>query len=542
MNQLENLEIKTINHLGIIAGIIDEIGIVEIINEQLGTHREEIVSPGIMIKATILNGLGFVSQPLYLFPKFFEDKATEYLLGKGILPQNLNDDRIGRVMDKCYSYGNSKLFLLIALAAAKKYKINLDYSHLDSSSFSVHGEYKNALPLLNKSSKEKNNQVKDIKEIPIKITHGYSRDHRPDLKQFILNMIVSGDGDVPIFIETGSGNQSDKKVFGEIAKKYKKQLEFETTIVSDSALYSKDNLNLMKEIPWVTRVPLSIKEAQELVSNLAEEKLIESGISGYRYQEIESNYSGIKQRWLVVESQKRKKSDLKKLEEKIPKEHQVISRKLSQLSAKKFTSELEANLRLEQLTSKLKYHRILEIAITEKIDKQQKINYQITGIIKPDTDKIVTLKRKAGRFVIATNKLDVESFSSDDILRKYKEQQAPERGFAFLKDPLFFADSVFLKTPQRIETMAMIMGLCLLVYSLGQRVIRSALRTAKTGLKNQLGKLTQRPTLRWIFQCFQGIHLVRFQGITQIANLTDERQLTLKFFPKFVQKYYILSG
>lgn len=542
MNQLENLEIKTINHLGIIAGIIDEIGIVEIINEQLGTHREEIVSPGIMIKATILNGLGFVSQPLYLFPKFFEDKATEYLLGKGILPQNLNDDRIGRVMDKCYSYGNSKLFLLIALAAAKKYKINLDYSHLDSSSFSVHGEYKNALPLLNKSSKEKNNQVKDIKEIPIKITHGYSRDHRPDLKQFILNMIVSGDGDVPIFIETGSGNQSDKKVFGEIAKKYKKQLEFETTIVSDSALYSKNNLNLMKEIPWVTRVPLSIKEAQELVSNLAEEKLIESGISGYRYQEIESNYSGIKQRWLVVESQKRKKSDLKKLEEKIPKEHQVISRKLSQLSAKKFTSELEANLRLEQLTSKLKYHRILEIAITEKIDKQQKINYQITGIIKPDTDKIVTLKRKAGRFVIATNKLDVESFSSDDILRKYKEQQAPERGFAFLKDPLFFADSVFLKTPQRIETMAMIMGLCLLVYSLGQRVIRSALRTAKTGLKNQLGKLTQRPTLRWIFQCFQGIHLVRFQGITQIANLTDERQLTLKFFPKFVQKYYILSG
>ncbi len=542
MNQLKNLEIKTINHLGIIAGIIDEIGIVEIINEQLGTHPEEIVSPGIVIKATILNGLGFVSQPLYLFPKFFEDKATEHLLGKGILPQHLNDDRIGRVMDKCYSYGNSELFLLIALAAAKKYQINLDYSHLDSSSFSVHGEYKNSLPLLNKPSKEKNNQVEALKEIPIKITHGYSRDHRPDLKQFILNMIVSVDGDVPIFIETGSGNQSDKKVFGEIAKKYKKQLEFETTIVSDSALYSEDNLKLMKGISWVTRVPLSIKEAQELVSNLAEDKLKESGISGYRYQEIKSNYAGIKQRWLVVESQKRKESDLKKLEEKIPKEHQVISRKLSQLSAKKFTSELEANLLLKQLTSKLKYHRISEITITEKIDKQQKINYQITGVIKPDTDKIVTLKRKAGRFVIATNKLDVDSFSSDDILRKYKEQQAPERGFAFLKDPLFFADSVFLKTPQRIETMAMIMGLCLLVYSLGQRAIRSALQTSKTGLKNQLGKLTERPTLRWIFQGFQGIHLVRFQGITQIANLTDERQFTLKFFPEFVRKYYILSG
>ena len=143
---LDNIEIKNLNHLGIIAGIIDEIGIVEIVDEQLGTDLKEIVSPGIIIKAIILNGLGFVARPLYLFPQFFEDKATEHLLGKGILPQNLNDDKIGRVMDKCYSYGISELFLLIALAAAKKYQINLDYSHLDSSSFSVHGEYKKLLP------------------------------------------------------------------------------------------------------------------------------------------------------------------------------------------------------------------------------------------------------------------------------------------------------------------------------------------------------------------------------------------------------------
>ena len=102
MNQLENLEIKNLNHLGIIAGIIDEIGIVELINEQLGTDKNEIVSSGIMLKAIILNGLGFVSRPLYLFPQFFEDKAIEHLLGEGIAPENLNDDKIGRVMDKCY--------------------------------------------------------------------------------------------------------------------------------------------------------------------------------------------------------------------------------------------------------------------------------------------------------------------------------------------------------------------------------------------------------------------------------------------------------
>lgn len=144
--------------------------------------------------------------------------------------------------------------------------------------------------------------------------------------------------------------------------------------------------------------------------------------------------------------------------------------------------------------------------------------------------------------VLATNRLDYSSLNSADILRKYKEQQAPERGFAFLKDPLFFADSVFLKSPQRVATMAMLMGLCLLVYSLGQRQLRLKLSEENAGLKDQLGKLTDRPTLRWIFQTFQGIHLVFIQGVKQIVNLTHERKFTLRFFPQSCQNYYMLSG
>ena len=128
---LTGIEIKNINHLGIVAGIIDELEIVDIINKQLGIDEQEIVNSGEIVKAIILNGLGFVSQPLYLFPQFFADKATEHLLGKGIKPEHLNDYKIGRVMDKLYNYGLSELFMLIALSGAKKYNINLDFSHLD---------------------------------------------------------------------------------------------------------------------------------------------------------------------------------------------------------------------------------------------------------------------------------------------------------------------------------------------------------------------------------------------------------------------------
>ncbi len=90
--------------------------------------------------------------------------------------------------------------------------------------------------------------------------------------------------------------------------------------------------------------------------------------------------------------------------------------------------------------------------------------------------------------------------------------------------------------------MAMLMGLSLLVYTLGQRQLRANLKQHNTGVKNQLGKITDRPTLRWIFQCFQGIHLVILNGVKQIVNLTDARLQILNYFSKDCQKYYFLSG
>lgn len=80
MSSPEDIQVQTINHLGLIAGIIDEIGIEKIINDALGVDKREIVTPGQIVKAIILNGLGFISRPLYLFPQFFEDKATEHLI------------------------------------------------------------------------------------------------------------------------------------------------------------------------------------------------------------------------------------------------------------------------------------------------------------------------------------------------------------------------------------------------------------------------------------------------------------------------------
>lgn len=142
----QEIEIQNIDHLGIVAGIIDSIGIVEIINELIGVEKDEKVNAGQVVKAMIINGLGFVSKPLYMFPEYFETIACEHLIGTGVKPEYLNDDKLGRVMDKLFIKGLDTIFFIIAVKAAKKFGVSLSTSHLDSSSMHVHGQYNTSLP------------------------------------------------------------------------------------------------------------------------------------------------------------------------------------------------------------------------------------------------------------------------------------------------------------------------------------------------------------------------------------------------------------
>jgi transposase len=542
----KEIEIQNIDHLGIVAGIIDAIGLVETINELIPSEKGEKVSAGQTVKAMILNGLGFVSRPLYMFPQFFESIACEHLIGAGVKPEYLNDDKLGRVMDKLFIKGLDTTFLTITLKAARKFNVSLSSSHLDSSSMHVHGEYNSSLPSVIfenqqavKSQESEELVVKSPQEI--KLTYGYSRDHRPDLKQFIIELICTGDGDIPIFLKLASGNQADSSCFGQIALDYQKQIKVDSLIVADCALYTESNLKLMSELRWLCRVPLSIKSAQILISTLPASELIASKLSGYRWAEKIITYAGIEQRWLVVESAARKESDLGKLSQKIGKAEAQAVKDVNKLAKDKFACEADAIKALSKLAKSFKYHQIEQYQVTEITDNQPEKIYQIAATVCRNENKINTEIQIAGRFIIATNVLDSRLLSNDEMLSEYKAQQSCERGFGFLKDPLFFADSIFLKSPERIESLGMIMGLCLLVYTLAQRQIRAALRASQSTIKNQLGKSTDRPTLRWIFQCFQSIHLVSFHQETQVSNWTQSRDFLLNLLPDDCRPYYKLT-
>ena len=205
-------------------------------------------------------------------------------------------------------------------------------------------------------------------------------------------------------------------------------------------------------------------------------------------------------------------------------------------------------------------------------DEVSHYTYQIQSTLCENQIVIANHLNQTGRLILATNLLDEEQnsiafappepyqekWTEDLILKEYKGQQSTERGFRFIKDPLLswkgaplgetprphfplFVSRVFLKSTKRIMALAMIMTLALMVYSLGQRQLRRALEQADSTLPNQKGKPTARPTLRWIFQCFQSVHLVFIDGIKSRIQLTSRQILILQFLGSSSQQYYFLS-
>ncbi|CDN17249.1 hypothetical protein RintRC_5965 [Richelia intracellularis] len=156
-------------------------------------------------------------------------------------------------------------------------------------------------------------------------------------------------------------------------------------------------------------------------------------------------------------------------------------------------------------------------------DSQPTLISHIQAEILPKETAITIATEQAGRLILSTNVLDANKLRNEDVLLEYKAQQSTEGGFRFLKDPLFFTSTVFLNSRKTVAALAMVMGLCLVVYSLGQRALRQSLKRGSQTIQNQLGKPTATPTLRWAFQCFMSIDLLTFPSFKQISNLSQQR-------------------
>ena len=387
------------------------------------------------------------------------------------------------------------------------------------------------------------------------ITFGHSKDYRPDLKQFMISLMCSQDGDVPLLAQTIASNTSDKTHFKETLSNLKTQIQsssHRSYFVADSALYTADTLaEISNQMKWITHVPEKIKAASEVIRSIDKADMEELS-EGYKGIELCSTYGKISQRWLLIYSEQAYSREEKTLERQVKKEFQLKTKELKKFSSKTFDCEFDARTALYNLEKSFKHHRLGEIIVKEqrvksgrgrpKKDDPVVIKYSLETKLEEDGEKIALSLQKKGKFIIATNELDDKLLSNRELLDNYKGQQSVERGFRFLKDPLFMTSSVFLKTQERIVALGMVMCLCLLVYSLTQRYFRQKLDEFDSSVPNQLGKPTRIPTMRWVFQIFEGVHLLlkRTQdGIHEIIlNIDPLRRHILQVLGPSFQKLY----
>ena len=155
-------------------------------------------------------------------------------------------------------------------------------------------------------------------------------------------------------------------------------------------------------------------------------------------------------------------------------------------------------------------------------------NYFVEMTIERNEEAIILAKEEQSFFVIVTN--DIESdWTAAQLLSDYKSQQRVERGFRFLKDPQFFADSFFLKTPERIEALLMVMVTSLFVYSSTEYIIRDKLKKQNKTLPNQTNKEVQNPTVRWIYSMFSNVgRYISSDNESFCVGLTDFQQRTIE--------------
>lgn len=269
----------SIGHLGIVAGAFDALGIAKVIDRAIPKTCRHHLTHGEIVKAMALNGLGFVERCLYLYPEFLSEIAVDRLLGDGVIPAHLNDDVLGRTLDAIAAYGPTELFNAIVAECLLTSDYGTHCLYVDTTAFSVSGDY----------DTECDSRI-------MTITYGHPKDGRWDLKQFVLGMATDQHG-IPLFLQTFSGNTSDKKTLLSIITQLTDTLQHPGTVyhIADAAFYTADNLaTLGTHTFWISRVPATLKEVKELMT--ADLPFRPCADDRYQYAERVTEYAGIPQR------------------------------------------------------------------------------------------------------------------------------------------------------------------------------------------------------------------------------------------------------
>ena len=559
--------ILSTDHYGLVVSTCRHLGIEEFIDNRLPKlSNNQKLSNGQLFVSMLVNAMSYVSKPMYLSPTFFRNVDVKTLFGENFDVSYLNDDAFGRLLDGLFQADVSNLFVELSLSCMKKLKqdvqciqdvsnlfVELSLScmkklkqdvqciHMDSTSFHLHGEKycddsfgERYLININNDGNESS-----LNKEPITPARGYSRDAHPELLQVMLQMITDEHG-MPIYMKPQDGNTNDNTGFQAslaLVKSLKDAINFRY-LVADAALFTEPNLKDMAEkgILYITRAPNRLTEVRGLISSVISNnmELIDDEYSG---KLTDFEYKGVKLKALCVYSQQARKRAEKSVEAKVNKDIAELEKKLDKHGHKAFSCEPDALKATNEIIKKFKFVKVKELNVTkEPVYRKGRraadaepigYNHFVQLTVERNEEIIAEEKNEKAVFVIVTN--DTENdWKAAELLKNYKSQQRVERGFRFLKDPQFFMDSFFLKKPERIEALLMIMVTSLFVYSATEYIIRTKLKKESKTLPNQVNKEVQNPTVRWIYSMFTNVGRMVTEDKSIYVGLTDFQRRTVE--------------
>ena len=534
-----NLQASDVRFLPVVSAYVKQIGLVDEVNRLCPSDAE--VSTGHVVMALILDTLSGRS-PLYRLERSFKGMDLELLLGRDIASAKLNDDAVGRVLDRVWEASTSKILTAVALRAVKMFSLDTSHVHHDTTSVTVYGDY----DLYDDPNHGE----------PFVITYGFSKDHRPDLKQLVHSLLCVDHG-IPIWSKCENGNESDntinKNLLGRVVEKMRELGQENPLYVADSALVTEDNLALMsdqdKGCRFVSRLPATYSECEAAIVRAVEADAWEDlGILAadesysrrppayYRGYETSVPLYGETYRVLVVHSSAHDKRRMKKLERMLTQDLTEMTKAKTEQEKIAYACLPDAQAALLRL-AKGKFHRL--VGRIEEIHQYgrgrpkadgtrtpNKISYKLVLEIKRLDELIEKAEKEAGCFVLLTNvPSDGDgAIGSKDLLAAYKGQDTVERNFGFLKDDLI-VNSLFLKSPARIEALGLVLVLSLMIWRLMERTMRMSLKDNGATIIGWEKRQTSRPTSFMMTTRFLSVIVLRTSVGRFLGNPFDAVQL-----------------
>ena len=531
---LKDVEVYQHGHLPLAAAYCRQLQLAETINTLVPSEMQ--LSPGLAVTAMVLDVLSGRS-PLYHVKDFLAGQDRELLLGEDLDPERFGDYTLARSLDAVAAFGTGRIVTELGIKAVRQFQLDTSAVSFDTTSTSVWGEYEH-----------------DDAEAGPKITLGHSKDHQPQLKQFMTELLCVDRG-VPIFSRTVDGNASDKKLNNEMLQRIGKLMKAHGlgsgafVYVADSAMVTQDNLRLLDGHRFISRLPANFGVCDQAIQEaVAKDEWSEIQIlqeiapsakrppARYKAYETTVEIDGNVYRAVVIHSSAHDKRRQKKVEKQLDASRIALEKDISKRQTE-FFCEADARRAIDESQRRKGslYHlngEIQAVAVRRpgRPPKSQPAatvtRYRVTWTIEENKVAIDELVNQAGCFVLLTNvpRTGPDGLDSFGVLRTYKGQYGVENDFAFLKDPLVVND-LFLKTPARIDALGMILVLALLIARLMEVHMRRSLTVSNETVIGLNEIKTNRPTFYAMTCVIMHIQVLSLNHQRILKNDPSDRQI-----------------